>query len=318
VVFALGCVFYYCYVGCRYVDDATEDSHEGTDRIVRFLDAGNDVGAIDVSAHYRTNADLFCRRFVSIIVFLIGIAIQIIVNYYLTRAEQGETNIGVNFAISFVAVILNTVYTFMALALTEYEKHQYMSSAIRWTTLKLFLFKIANIMTVFAAKDYNSNTDCVYKLLGSQFFTLWFVELFVGTPGVIIGNMIWHQYYELYGEVTGTVTGDNDCYPAFNLPIEYLKVIYKMFLTVGSMTVFPLAPCIACVVIFIEYWGAKFRLFKLCGVPPMVGKSERFILVLGMLLITVAGLLTPYAGAAWILSGNSRRTSGVQCSIPTR
>jgi hypothetical protein len=325
VIAFIGVPLYYFYVGCRWEEQEARlkgqntEFHLGfgtaprTDTIVRLTDHGY----IDVSAHYRTFSDLVLRRLVSFLIFAIFLAAQVFVTFYLTQQDDERGNLGISLAVAVFAVILDFLYTVIATLLTEFEKHKFNSAAIRWLALKLMLFRVANIMTVYGARSYTAaEKTCVYAILAEQFLGLWIVEIILVAPGTVIGTMIWHKRYDVYARFFGSIGSDESNMPAFQLAREYLKMLYLAFLSYAGMTVFPLSVWLGFFAIAAQYWSAKFRLSKLCGRPLVHDTSQRSVVIVGLLLAAIAGLLTPSAGGAFIMSGFTRDRTNSTCVLP--
>jgi hypothetical protein len=319
---------YYFYVGCRWQEQekraATRADNKGilpqlvdaaprTDNIVRL----HNEGYIDVSANYRTAGDLLVRRLLSAFIFIALIVGQIFVSIALTQQEDTAGNFYISFLVSLAAVVIDFIYNVTATYLTEIEKHKQNSAAIRWLAIKLMLFRVANIMAVYAARRYPTNSDnCVYNVLGEQFLTLWLVEIVIVMPLTIIGTMMWSHRFNWYAYVMGSISGDDSSMPQFLLAREYLKMLYLAFLSFAGMVVFPLSVSLGVFAVILQYWSAKFRLCKLCGRPLTHESSQRAVVIIGLLLASVAGLLTPAAGGAFIMSGYTIQKTNSTCTLP--
>jgi hypothetical protein len=314
---------YVLYVGQRWGDQEKSKSKDAdvlagalgeaprTDRIVRLTREGY----IDVGSHYRTGIDLIARRTVSLVVFLGFLVLQVLISIALT--EQDDGSFFISLVVAVIAVIIDFAYNFAATMLTEFEKHDFNSSALRWLTVKLMFFKVANIMAVYGARSYSTNDGrCVYSVIGSQVLSLWLVEIIAVLPGTVVGTMVWSNNFQAYAKMTGNICSDESAKPPFQLAREYLKVIYYGFLSYAGMVVFPLSLLLGFVAIGMQYWSAKFRITKICGNPLTVDHSQRFVVLIGLLLAAFAGLVTPNAGASFVLSGDVRESANTTCALP--
>lgn len=268
--------------------------------IIRYTDKGY----IDVAAHYRSNVNLTLRRLTSFLIFCAFVAVQAFSSVMITRKSDGAQSLRVSFAIAFIAAILNLIFTMLCRKLTEFEKYELMERADRSLVIKLICFKISNIMAVYGAKRYG-NTSCVYDVIGEQFMTLLLVEIFFVTPSSIAMSAFLTRNKQTYAKLTGGILGDDRYRAQFELPVEYLAALYKFCIAAMAMVVFPLSTLLGFVAFFVEFWAARYRLIKLCGKPEKSDTNHRNVVVFVTFLIFVAVIATPFAGAAFILSGRS-------------
>ena len=303
---------YYAIMKRRIPEDDPDEYSEPTDVILRY----NDDCTLDVSYHYRGYGELFGRRLVSALVFCILIAVQVVASWFITKAED-SADLGTAFGIAILVSVLNIIYTFIARLMTEFEKWEIFSRWKRSLTVKLIFFKLANIVTVYASKDYNAiaANSCVYDVIGEQFLTLLIVETFVMNIWEMLLTVIWAKNYRLYARVVGSINGDYDNLPPFDLAIEYLEVIYRQYLSILAMVVFPLSIAFATLGFVMEFWVDKIRLFKICGKPRHMSHSQKEFLAFNLGLVAVVSFFTPYAGSIWIMAGWTRDVSPL-CNFP--
>ena len=308
VLVALGLVVYrQVWVGWYKFDDRdyslseSEDLHSAAaDRVVRYTAEG----VIDVSSHYRSKAELVGRRLGSVLVFVGFVAVQVVTSIAITRSGQGTDSVGGAFAIAFIAAALNIAFTMVSRKLTEFEKYETLGAVDRSLVIKLVGFKIANIMAVYGAKRYDA-ARCVYDVIGEQFMTQLLVEIFFVTPSTVAAAALFTANKQYVASATKSILGDDKHCARFELPVEYLAALYKFLLAAMAMTVFPLSTLLSLAAFFVEFWAARYRLVKLCGKPVRSDASHRTVVVFTMFVIFVAAITTPFAGAAFVLSGNS-------------
>lgn len=284
---------------------------DGEDVILRFTADGR----IDVSNLYRSNAEVFVRRILSSVVVFIMIGIQVVASYFIT--QNAVTNIGISFAISIVVAILNMLFLLIAERLTEFECWVSFEHWKRYHTMKLLFFRLSNIITVFAAKRYDSseNVKCAYDLIGQQFITLLLIDIFAVNLQQIVMNMLWNKYAERFADWSGSIFGNQDNLPKFDIALEYLQVVYRQYLVIMAMVVCPFSIFLSMVGFIIDYLSKKFILVKLSGVPRKVESSQKNFLTAILVFIAVCALLTPFAGSVFLLSGMTRDKSTV-CTFP--
>lgn len=286
---------------------------EESDRMLRYIDAD---GSLDVSSYYRTTSDIVLRRIVAVVISACFLAVQVLASYYVTRNES-TTNFGLSLLLAFIAATINILYGLAAKSLTEFEKWPRYAQWKRSQIVKLLLFKLLNIVTVYASKDYDTigRKHCTYDVIGEQFLTLLLVEIIVMNLWAIIQTALSRRMQYWIADVTGSINGDQDNLPGFDLATEYLEVIYRQFIAIMAMTVFPLSIVLHFVGLFIEYWCDKFRLNRLCGKPQKMAATQKGFLSVTMGVIALSAIATPFAGLGWIMSGYTRDTSKF-CTFP--
>ncbi|CUG93418.1 transmembrane protein, putative [Bodo saltans] len=300
--------FYYLRRGentSKYVDE------DGEDIIIRFTPEGK----IDVSNLYRGKVEVILRRVLSTVVILALIGVQVVASYFVT--QNAVTNIGISFAISFIVAILNTAFMFIAERLTEFECWTSFERWKRYHTLKLLFFRLANVITVFAAKSYSSseNLKCAYDIIGQQLVTLLVTDIFAVNLQIVVVAMLWNKNANFIATLTKSIFGDQDNLPKFDIAVEYLQIVYRQYLVIMTMVVMPFSIFLSIVGFAIDYGTKKFILTKLCGVPRKVETSQKSLLTFVLFVIALFGLLTPYAGSMFMLSGLTRDKSDL-CHFP--
>ncbi len=306
---------YYKYIGNYTFEDDNRSLGEIEDDAVAAGNVEDAItrfsldGSIDVSARYRTYGNVFMRRVASLAVFFLFIGIQVGASIGITRIESTSRGAGPSFAIAFIAAFLNMIYQFSARQLTEFERWTEIGSADKSLTFKLVLFKLANVIAVYASKDYPTDR-CVYEIVGEQFMTLLLVEIFFTTPGTMVGAALQSHYHQFYGRVTGSINGDSRHKAQIDMAVEYLQTIYKFYLACMALVVFPMSTVLSIVSLFLNFWGARYRLIKVSSKPVRSSATMKGTVTIVMVIIFIAAMFTPFAGSVWIMAGwSSKRTS---------
>ena len=281
------------------------------DKLIRFTPNGE----IDVSNTYRSSSEKVCRRVTVFIFILMMIGLQVIASILITTTDS--SNIGIAFAISFIAATLNIVFSFVAYYLTEFEKWDTFYTWNAFHTLKLLAFKLANIITVFAAKKYSQTSDikCTYSTIGEQLITLLLVEIFAVNLQKILTAMFFFNHSETVARWQGSIFGDQDNLPQFDLSLEYLSIIYRHYLTLMAMVTLPYSILLSLFGYVVQYWVEKYYLYKLCGVPRKTDSSMKTFLTILLAFVALCSLLTPFAGTMFVLSGLTKSKSSL-CLFP--
>jgi hypothetical protein len=288
---------------------AAEAQSEGS--LVRF-DA--DLG-IDVAVHYYGRSHMILRRLGSTFLFLVFCALQVVASIYLTRASA-EGSVGVSFAISIVSAVFNLAYGVVARKLNDLEHYISTSDDARQLALKQVCFKLANVMAVYGAKTYVDSDMCIYDAIGEQFMTLLLVEIVFTIPSAVVIAYFQTEFNMTVSKLAGNSSGNRANMAQFALSTEYLNVLYRFYIALMAMVVFPLSTVLSLVAFFFAFWTGKFRLFKICGDPGRDETTHRKSVAGGLMFMCLAALLTPNSGCAFILSGYTSDTAQSLCPFP--
>jgi len=278
---------------------------DGADYLIHF----DGEGHVDASHAYRTAFERYSRRLVSVLVMVFLLGIQAVATVFLTRTDS--TNIGIYFAVSIVSAALNTIFAFICGPLTNFERWTYYDMYNSSWTIKLLLFRLVNIVTVYAATNYEAtrNVKCTHATIAGQFITLLLVEIVWSNMMKIFLGMLYFRYHATFARWTGSILGDHDNMCQFDLANQYLSAFYLFYLTSMSMTTIPFSTFLALFGFVVKYWVDKFYLYKLCGEPRKVETSLRLFVSVTLFVVQIVALLTPYAGSAFVLGAITKRLS---------
>jgi hypothetical protein len=292
------------------------DDSEVTDMIVRYCDDGT----IDVSSHFRTAGYRAIRIFFSVFFFCALLTVQVVVSYYITKAEDTSSDPAVAFVIALVVAGLNLIYGLVADLLTEMEKPNTMRVFKISNTFKLLLFKLCNVITVYAAKNFSHVKECAYDVIGQQFLYILLVDMTVMNVFELFLPFLTSKVRRWMAiRDRNDLQSDQDLLPPFDVSCEYLDTIYRQYLVYMAMTVFPLAAALSWVGQALEYWVDRLKLFKLAGKPKNMDysvRSQGFMIMMFQLIVLIAALFTPYAGVVWVLSKETATATALKCQFP--
>eukprot|EP00760_Papus_ankaliazontas_P007607 PhM_4_TR13395/c0_g1_i1/m.7084 len=300
----------------RAAEGAVQQQSSSQDIIIRYTDEGY----IDVSSHFRTPLNKALRTVFSACVFCGLLAVQVLVSYYVTQIEDQSANAVVSFLIAVVVGLLNLTYGLVADLLTEFEKPKTMRQFKTSNTLKLLLFKLGNVITVYAAKTYSSVQDCAYDVIGQQFLYILVVDITVMNVLEMLLPRVTsrlRRYMALRNK--DDLQSDQDLLPPFDVSYEYLDTIYRQYLVYMAMTVFPLSVVLSWVGQVLEYWLDKYKLLRVAGKPKRMDysfRSQGIMIMVFQVIAFAAAMLTPYAGVIWVLSGDTSSATAKDCNFP--
>ena len=317
VIALLFAPFYYGVVARRFAAMEQERVQMGLDaenidpELVRY----KADGLIDTSHRYRSRAGVLGRRCLSLLVFLAFVGLQVLASNLLTTVQQKQLGYAFSLGIALIAIVLNEIFARIADILTEFEKHETLGWMQVFKAMKRFAFMFCNIITVYAAKNYDqiAKQACVYQAIAEQFMLLLVLEIALVVPVSVLVTMFFNVSFQWWAKRLGTITSDNDDLPPFDLTVVYLRIMYKLYIGLMAAAVFPMSSALSVVAIFVDYWVFKFFLFKLCGRPKKMHASLRLFASLCTVFSVILAAVTPFAGVLWILAGwtvQSSKASG--------
>eukprot|EP00759_Apiculatamorpha_spiralis_P044868 PhF_6_TR41691/c0_g1_i2/m.63239 len=290
--------------------------HQHTDVLLRY----NTDGTIDVSGHYRTLPYKVSRYIVSLLVFGGLMAIQAVLSYYITKWQEDKNDAVSAFSIALIVAGLNMCYESVCETLTELEKPSTMHSFKMSCTVKLLVFKLCNVITVYASKNYAIMKDCAYDVIGQQILYILVVDITLMNFFEVCTPYVTSRIRRYIAQRDKTdLQSDEDLRPSFDVSSEYLDMLYRQYLVYMAMVVFPLATCLAYFGQGVEYWIDKTKLVKIAGKPKRMDysmKSQGVPILVCQIIILIAALFTPYAGVVWVLAQSTSTATAVKCTFP--
>ena len=127
--------------------------------------------------------------------------------------------------------------------------------------------------------------------------------------------MLFRKFANTIARLTGSIFGDQDNLPKFDIAVEYLGIVYRQYLIIMAMVVCPFTIFLGLVGYLLDFAVNKFILLRLCGVPRKVESSQKSLLTFVLFFVALCGLLTPFAGSMFMLAGLTREKSQL-CRFP--
>lgn len=159
-------------------------SSSSTDNVFRLN--GQDDEIPENSRNY-TNTQRFLRSALSWVIFVAFLAVSAVIIYFVQKfgtRDDTKDNVFISILVTVVIVLINTAWgPICGLLVTELEKHTRWSSVRKITIIKLYIFKIVNVIVSYAALRYAFVTKyaCPLQDTGYKFFLLMVVDLFVSS-----------------------------------------------------------------------------------------------------------------------------------------
>jgi hypothetical protein len=208
-------------------------------------------------------------------------------------------------AVTSVVTLINVLFNSISGYLTFFERHQLWQDQRRHNTMKLFMFKILNVMAMnFAIGGVAISSSCIYSELGRKYLLLIITDL-------VLGNAIelfvpWFQRVILAPMIPAlqSKTSDEAMKPEFDVSQEYLELFYRQFVIYVGQPLFPLLPWVGAVSNIIEYGLDKYKLTKVCQKPKRLDITMKSFLGILLTITSVFAIAMPPTGNAWVLAGS--------------
>jgi Calcium-activated chloride channel len=284
----------------RGADNYIEDPFEGQ----YSVDTQECVDKIDYDGSPPSYNNRVFRRTVSILIFISVLVLQGVINYYLQQSLRDSSSATAAVVISGVIMALNVTWRYLCKYLSRFELHLYRSELRRWDVVKLFLFKISNVMALYIAKhrEIADNTnECALRIMADQFLILLVLDLTVMNLVEIAGPIMYSFVCQKRAE-SGS-HGTNNYKPAFDLTDEYVELLYRQFIVGLGLFVVPILPLVACVGNMAEYWLDRYRMMRIAATPKRTNNTHSSLLVFFFFISGVCIAFMYPNGAIFVLRG---------------
>eukprot|EP01133_Synstelium_polycarpum_P007744 gene7744-9075_t len=251
------------------------------------------------------------RYLVSNTIFVLLIGLSAVCTIFVLKTVNDYkimTNILTTSLVSAVIIrVINVIYEFICLYLTHFEKHRTWTNFRNHNTLKLFVFKVINVLVLYLLRDkiFRGLTNetiiegCPLIDVGSQF-------LFILVLDLTIQN-IWEIIYSLALARIGKFIGKHgkkstEYYkPEFDLADEYIEILYRQFIVYLGLSIYPLVTVFGILCNFVEIYVDKYRLLRICRRPHRIQGSMKKFLTFYLLIVAVVSVASYPYGSGWVL-----------------
>ncbi|EFA85236.1 DUF590 family protein [Heterostelium album PN500] len=258
-----------------------------------------------------TRTSRIVRFTFSYAIFVILLASSAVCNVYVLRTVNDHQFLSGLLTTSLVSSIVirffNIIYDFICLYLTYFEKHRTWTGFRNHNTLKIFVFKVINVLVLYLLRDkiFSSYTNekidngCPLVDVGSQFLFILLLDLTL--------QNIWEIVYSVGMARLGKCIErrgkkSTDSYkPEFDLAEEYLEILYRQFIVYLGLSIYPMVTVFGVVCNIVEIYVDKFRMLKICRRPHRIQGSMKRFLTLYLFVIAVVAVATYPYGSGWVL-----------------
>lgn len=290
----------------------------GDDRVDELESSGEEPLPENADVTQRSRS---IRKTISIIVFVGIIVGQGFLMLWLHRLLQQQGDSMAALIISLVIPSLNIVWKLASKKLTDLEAHRTLRVATEWDTAKVFLIKVANLLTLYGVKAVvaeeagtaaieascpltGSPVDCSCPLsaIGYQFFWLLISDLSVGfvmelgIPAITLcGKRCWSAHK---GRTEAELR------PDFELSEEFVQLLYRQLIIYLGSSTLPFAPILGLAATVLSLWLDKFRLVRICRKPEIKQKPLRPVVLMACHVVVAIAALASYPnGLAFLFAG---------------
>jgi len=223
-----------------------------------------------------------------------------IITYYLQRAARDNGgNTLASFLIALAVGIIGIIWEWICNKLTKLEYWAYWSDYFKSTTVKVLLFKILNIFTVFLVKRIEAVEDnsgrCQLEDEANQFLLL-----IAFNSAATVLNLLYVAFFTDKNEERSP-----DGWREFILSQEYVEIVYRQFLLGMGFIVMPMIVVFGLAANILEYWCDKYRMLRLCHKPGATKSTFRGVLAFYFFLSALFILASFPNGAIFILAGSA-------------
>lgn len=309
----------------RYFRQREQTNDGGVDLVEVNLEEYIDAEDFIKTNEHVTPIERRYRIFVSYIIFVCVLAASSIATFFLVvvstsrRVEDlDSSSILLSAIIAMFMTMVNMAWKRVCVILTRLEKHQTWTKFRQHNTLKFFLFKMLNVLTMYASRvlvpricphitsirGFCNNTSCLTSSVGVQLLFILVFDLTVQNFWEISFGWFRAKVNERRGMLG---KGSNDSVrPEFDVAEEYLEVMYRQFIVYLAFAIVPLAPVLSLLCNIVEYRVDKYRLLRICQHPRGLQGSMRNFLTFFLFCTAAVALASPPYGSAWVMSGQSQ------------
>uniref|UniRef100_A0A7S3YPN1 Anoctamin transmembrane domain-containing protein n=2 Tax=Lotharella globosa TaxID=91324 RepID=A0A7S3YPN1_9EUKA len=252
-----------------------------------------------------------CGVFQSTVIMALILGASGVITFYMQRAtRQAGGNSVASFCIALFVSFMAYLWEYICNILTRLEYWAYWSDYWKSTCIKVLLFKILNIFTVFLVKRIEFQSDnadgaCQLEDLANQFLLL----IALNTLATV-ANLLYVLVFTSPDDERSV-----DGYREFILSQEYVELVYRMFLLHLGFLVAPMIVIFGLLANLMEYWIDKYRLLRVCHKPKVTSSTFRGVLAFYFFLSALFVLASFPNGAIFILDGSFGLSGDETCFI---
>eukprot|EP01111_Echinosteliopsis_oligospora_P011352 TRINITY_DN3732_c0_g1_i1.p1 TRINITY_DN3732_c0_g1~~TRINITY_DN3732_c0_g1_i1.p1 ORF type:complete len:488 (+),score=77.10 TRINITY_DN3732_c0_g1_i1:189-1652(+) len=274
-----------------------------------------------------SSANRYMRFFFSYLIFVIVLAASAFVEFLLlTISISGiavdtipQASLIVSAVIAIFIKAMNMIWQRVCVLLTRLERHDTWTHFRNHNTLKFFVFKMLNVLTMYASRILvpyicplvprfaqfcdRASINCDTRSIGVQLFFILIFDLTLQN----LWELIYTQFKKAWAKKEGELgTRSNDHFrPQFDVAEEYMELFYRQYIIYLAFPIFPLVPILGLICNAVEYRVDKYRLLRICKHPKGMQGSTRNFLTFFLFATAAVALAGPPFGNAWVISGKA-------------
>ncbi len=223
-----------------------------------------------------------------------------VITFYMQRATRKSGGEGAAAAVIAIFVAaMGLAWEKICDKLTQLEYLAYWSLYWKSSCVKVLLFKILNIVTVFLVKriefqgDSGEEGQCQLRDLGNQFL---FLMLFNTLASVGITVLVKYAPEEEERTEFG--------FKEFIVSTEYVELVYRQFIIGLGFNVVPMISLFGLCANTMEYWLDKYRMLRICNKPQATSSTFSGVLAFYSFLSAIFVMFSFPNGSIFILAGS--------------
>lgn len=251
----------------------------------------------------------------SIFIFFGLLTIQGYVNYSANiRYSDVRSQLLVSASLSIALTIANVLWQLLSYFSTFLEQHASMREFNKSYFLKTYIFRMSSTLLLFCIsqlKYFNHNSfyanvsteypSCPYERLTQLYSVTLLMEIVSSIISTLVVMPI--QRRIILKCCRKSYETENDFMPEFSIPEEFSDLLYKQFLVMLGLPVFPTIGFWMCFVLMSEWLFDRIKLIKFSKPVPRTTNTFKNILFVVNLFNVILAICVPPNGFLWVIFG---------------
>lgn len=257
-----------------------------------------------------------CGRVCSACLFVLLLTAYGALQYWLQHVAKTELNTAwIHLIMSVVFVLIDGLWTFACIYLTYVECHEYWTWFRKSDFIKSFAFRVCAFMIFMWMEDLAFDSvaascyrpveqDCIScqtEYRAQQIVTLIVVDVTLNAAWRALQVVLYSRLSYLLGCVHLSRRPDFEFRQPFDLPYQYVQLIFRQFLISMVMPLTPIAPLFGVLGAMLQWWLDRLKLLRWSRTPE---RSHTAFLRLIYLFqfVNVAAMFVGYpSGILWLI-----------------
>lgn len=298
-------VAYYMYMTTRHKNPGLHDNI--------FVMEGDEDRIYENEHVSSTKKMLF--RVLTWLIFVLYLAVSCVVVYFVQNwgtEDAVKDNFFLSMLVTGIISVISVVWnTLCPMMVTGMEYRSSWTSLRRSIIIKLYAFKIINIIVTYAALRYAFAAEyaCPLQDSGKKFFTLIITDIFVFNIvdyAIPFGYYVARKFLTFYTRIRSlpvlfTEDSDEKERSEFDVSTEFLELLYRQFVAyIGSVSM-PMITFLVLIANIVEYLLDKLFFTKVSQKPKRLDNAMTTYVTVFLVISALAALLSYPTGALFVL-----------------